>query len=75
MICRVASMPFRSGMEMSMITTWGASSWTNLTTSRPLSASPTISMSGSAAQQRAEPVTHYLVVVRQYDLDHVTAPP
>ena len=25
-------------------------------------------------QQRAEPVTHYLVVVRQYDLDHITVP-
>ena len=41
-ISRVASMPFSSGMRMSMSTTSGASSRTFATASRPLTAAPAV---------------------------------
>jgi hypothetical protein len=40
---RVASMPLRSGIEMSISTTSGSSCWASSTPSRPFSASPTTS--------------------------------
>src|ERR1035437_3797907 len=47
---RVASMPFSSGMATSITTTSGFSFWASSTASRPLPASPAISISGCAAR-------------------------
>ena len=52
---RVASMPFSSGMLTSITTTSGFSRSANSTASRPLPASPTISMSGCAARIMRKP--------------------
>ncbi|CAM5480413.1 hypothetical protein SALBM217S_06998 [Streptomyces griseoloalbus] len=54
-ISRVASMPLSSGMRMSIRTTSGASSRTCSTASRPLTASPTTSMSGMALSSTEKP--------------------
>lgn len=54
-ISRVASMPFSSGMRMSIRTTSGDSSRTFATASRPLTASPATSMSGIAFSRTEKP--------------------
>src|SRR4030042_1657017 len=48
-------MPFKSGMEMSMIMSWGDNSRAILSASRPLSASATTFMSGSASKRLRSP--------------------
>ena len=45
-MARVASMPFISGMRMSMSTTSGLRRWASATAASPVFASPTISMPG-----------------------------
>lgn len=54
-ISRVASMPFSSGIRMSISTTsgWSAATWP--TASRPFTASPTTSMSGIAFSSTEKP--------------------
>ena len=47
---RVASMPFSSGMATSITTISGLSDSASSSASRPLPASPTISMSGCSAR-------------------------
>jgi hypothetical protein len=54
-IRRVASIPFKSGMATSMMTTSGASSLASLTDDRPFSASPTIWMSLSCSSSVRRP--------------------
>ncbi len=54
-ISRVASMPLSSGMRMSIRTTSGSSAATWRTASRPLTASPTTSMSGIAPSSTENP--------------------
>src|SRR5690348_3785425 len=52
---RVASMPSRRGMRMSMSTSDGRSRWPRSTASRPSAASPTTSTSGAASSSLRKP--------------------
>jgi hypothetical protein len=52
---QVASMPFSSGMVMSMSTTSGCSAWARLTASRPLPTVPTTAISPSACKMKLKP--------------------
>src|SRR5207302_4663115 len=54
-ICRVASSPLSEGIPMSMTTTSGRRRWAICTAWRPLSASPTTSMSSSASSKARRP--------------------
>src|SRR6266516_7561721 len=55
MICRVASSPLSVGIAMSMTTTSGRCFLASCTAWRPVSASPTIVMSGSASRRTRRP--------------------